>query len=46
MQVDIPAKRFGKPEEFGHLVTFLASDFTGYITGASIPIDGGFLKGV
>jgi 3-oxoacyl-[acyl-carrier protein] reductase len=44
MQVDIPAKRFGKPEEFAHLVTFLASDFAGYITGANIPIDGGFLK--
>ena len=46
MQADIPAKRFGQPEEFGHLVAFLASDFTGYITGTNISIDGGYLKGL
>lgn len=40
----IPAKRFGTPEEIGYLATFLASDFAGYINGASIPIDGGFLS--
>jgi len=40
----IPMKRFGKPEEFGHLVAFLASDFAAYITGTDIPIDGGLLK--
>jgi len=45
MQVDIPANRFGQPEEFGHLVAFLASDLAGYITGTTIPIDGGYLKG-
>jgi len=37
-------RRFGKPEEFGNLVAFLASDLAGYITGADIPIDGGLLK--
>ncbi|WP_225876562.1 SDR family oxidoreductase [Pedobacter psychrodurus] len=40
----IPMKRFGKPEEYGHLVAFLASDLAAYITGADIPIDGGLLK--
>lgn len=40
----IPMKRFGRPEEFGYLVAFLASDFAAYITGADIPIDGGLLK--
>jgi 3-oxoacyl-[acyl-carrier protein] reductase len=40
----IPMKRFGKPEEFGNLVAFLASDFPSYITGADIPIDGGLLR--
>ena len=40
----IPMRRFGKPEEFGNLVAFLASDLAGYITGADIPIDGGLLK--
>ena len=39
----IPAGRFGKPEEFGYLVAFLASPMAGYINGASIPIDGGYL---
>jgi len=44
MHADIPARRFGKPEEFGFLVAFLASDLAAYINGTSIPIDGGFLK--
>lgn len=42
----IPMKRLGTPEEFGALVTFLASQQAGYITGASIQIDGGWYKGV
>lgn len=37
----IPMKRLGKPEEYGHLVSFLASDYASYITGTSIPLDGG-----
>ncbi len=37
----IPMKRFGTPEEYGHLAAFLASDYAGYITGTSIPLDGG-----
>ncbi|WP_374464691.1 SDR family oxidoreductase [Chryseobacterium sp.] len=37
----IPMKRFGKPEEYGHLVAFLASDYANYLTGTSIPLDGG-----
>lgn len=37
----IPMKRFGKPEEYGHLVAFLASEYAGYLTGTSIPLDGG-----
>lgn len=40
----IPLKRFGKPEEFGNLVAFLASDLAAYITGSAIPIDGGLLR--
>ena len=42
----IPAQRFGKPEEYGYLLTFLASPQAAYITGASIPIDGGAIKGL
>ncbi|MCB2229207.1 SDR family oxidoreductase [bacterium] len=37
----IPAARVGRPEELGALVAFLASDKAAYITGASIPVDGG-----
>lgn len=42
----IPAGRFGKPQEFGYLVAFLASPMAGYINGASIPIDGGYLTAI
>lgn len=37
----IPANRFGTPEEVAHLVSFLASDRSGYITGDIININGG-----
>jgi 3-oxoacyl-[acyl-carrier protein] reductase len=46
MTQDIPMQRFGRPEEFGHLVAFLASDYAAYITGINLPIDGGLLKSV
>lgn len=36
-----PLGRIGKPEDIAHLVTFLASDFAGFITGANITVDGG-----
>lgn len=42
----IPAGRFGKPEEFAYLIAFLASPMAGYINGASIPIDGGYLTAI
>jgi 3-oxoacyl-[acyl-carrier protein] reductase len=41
MSKQVPARRFGKPEEYGFLVAFLASEYASYITGANIPIDGG-----
>ncbi|MEM0158727.1 MAG: SDR family oxidoreductase [Thermoplasmataceae archaeon] len=41
---NIPARRFGKPEEIGHLVTFLCSDEASYINGANIQIDGGMIR--
>jgi 3-oxoacyl-[acyl-carrier protein] reductase len=40
----VPARRLGKPEEYGDLVTFLCSERAAYITGAVIPIDGGMLQ--
>ena len=40
----IPMGRMGKPEEVGDLIAFLASERADYITGASIPVDGGALQ--
>lgn len=37
----VPFKRFGKPEEVAKVVSFLASDKSGYITGQVIKVDGG-----
>lgn len=41
MLSEIPAGRFGKPEEPAYAAAFLASDFAGYITGTNIVVDGG-----
>lgn len=41
---DIPLGRIGKPEDLAALVAFLASPLAGYITGATIPVDGGAIK--
>lgn len=38
-----PMGRYGKPEELGGALVFLASDAAQFVTGASIPVDGGFL---
>lgn len=37
----IPLKRTGEHEELANLATFLASDFSGYMTGEVVTIDGG-----
>ena len=42
----IPMGRLGHPEEFAALVAFLASERASYITGTTIPIDGGAVKSV
>ena len=40
---NIPAGRFGTPDDVANAVIFLASDFSEYITGQVIHIDGGLL---
>ncbi len=36
-----PIGRVGQPEDIARLIVFLSSDEAGWITGASVPIDGG-----
>ena len=44
MEQQVPTKRIGRPEEYGYLVAFLASEKAAYINGTNLPIDGGLLK--
>jgi 3-oxoacyl-[acyl-carrier protein] reductase len=41
MLKEIPANRFGQPEEIAAMIAFLASPAAGYVNGVSIPVDGG-----
>lgn len=41
IDANIPAGRFGEPEELARLVAFLVSPLSAYITGCVIPVDGG-----
>ena len=43
---DLPLRRMGKPEEVGALCAFLASGPAGFITGQTVGIDGGGLRGI
>jgi NAD(P)-dependent dehydrogenase (short-subunit alcohol dehydrogenase family) len=38
-----PVGRFGTPQEIADLVSFLASERSGFITGAALDINGGML---
>jgi len=41
-QANVPLKRYAAPEDIANLTLFLASDKASYITGALVPMDGGF----
>ena len=42
----IPAGRLGEPGELAALAAFLASDRAAYITGQSVAVDGGWIRGL
>ena len=39
----VPVKRLAAPEEIAHVIAFVASASASYMTGASIPVDGGMI---
>jgi acetoacetyl-CoA reductase len=41
----VPMKRLGRPEEIGALCSYLASELAGYMTGATLNINGGMHMG-
>jgi len=43
---DIPLGRIGTPEEFASMVVFLASERASYVTGVTVQVDGGLIRGL
>ncbi len=44
MAAEVPMHRLARPDEIAAMVVFLASEQAGYVTGNTIPVDGGFIK--
>ncbi|MFH1502675.1 MAG: SDR family oxidoreductase [Candidatus Eisenbacteria bacterium] len=46
MYASVPLGSFGEPADIARTVTFLASDAAKYVTGVTVQVDGGFVKGL
>jgi len=45
LAAEIPLQRLGEPREVGEVVAFLASERASYLTGVSLQVDGGVIRG-
>lgn len=43
---DVPLRRIGDPQEMANVIVFLASEAASYVTGVSIQVDGGLVRGL
>jgi 3-oxoacyl-[acyl-carrier protein] reductase len=43
---EAPIRRLGRPEEIGAAIAFLASERASFITGVTLQVDGGWIKGL
>ncbi len=46
MAAEVPLGRYGTADETADLIVFLASQRASYITGTTIQIDGGLVRGI
>ncbi len=46
MYASVPLGSFGEPADIARMVAFLASDAAKYVTGVTVQVDGGFVKGL
>jgi 3-oxoacyl-[acyl-carrier protein] reductase len=46
VEASIPLGRYGEPEEFARVITFLASPANSYVTGQALLVDGGLVKAI
>jgi 3-oxoacyl-[acyl-carrier protein] reductase len=45
IRAEIPLRRIGEPAEFGQVAAFVLSPAASYLTGLSVPVDGGATRG-